>query len=43
MSYGTNFSDLFLRAADYPDKILRGASQRTYRSNSRPNSTLRSV
>ena len=25
MSYGTNFSDLFRRAADFADKILRGA------------------
>jgi ABC-type uncharacterized transport system substrate-binding protein len=25
MSYGTNFPDLFLRADDYVDKILRGA------------------
>jgi putative ABC transport system substrate-binding protein len=24
MSYGTNFSDQFVRAADYVDKILRG-------------------
>jgi putative ABC transport system substrate-binding protein len=26
ISYGTNFPDLFRRAGDYVDKILRGAS-----------------
>ena len=25
MSYGTNFPDLFRRAGDYADKVLRGA------------------
>src|SRR4029078_4944020 len=28
MSYGTNFADLWRRAGDYVDKILRGASPR---------------
>ncbi|MBR1123071.1 ABC transporter substrate-binding protein [Bradyrhizobium lablabi] len=34
MSYGPNFSDLFRRAADFADKILRGPSPPTFRCSS---------
>ena len=38
LSYGPNFPDLFRRAADFVDKILRGAQSRpTCRSSSQPN------
>jgi hypothetical protein len=40
-SLWTNFPDLFGRAADYVDKILRGRSLGTFLSSGRPNSTWR--
>ena len=38
MAYGPNFPDLYRRAGDYADKILRGQSLRTFQSSSRPSS-----
>ena len=38
MSYGTNNADLFRRAGDYVDKILRGRSLATCQSSNRPSS-----
>jgi putative tryptophan/tyrosine transport system substrate-binding protein len=35
ISYGPSFPDLSRRAADYVDKILRGATPPTYRLSSR--------
>ena len=43
MSYGPNFPDLFRRAADLVDKILRGAKPAEFRSNSRSSSISSSI
>lgn len=43
MSYGANFPDLFRRAADFTDKILRGEKPPTCRCSSRSNSISSSI
>jgi putative tryptophan/tyrosine transport system substrate-binding protein len=43
MSFGPSFPDLFRRAGDYVDKILRGRSRVISRSSSRPSSISQST
>jgi ABC-type uncharacterized transport system substrate-binding protein len=43
MSYGPNFPNLFRRAAEFVDKILRGTNRPTSRSSSRRDSSLSST
>jgi putative ABC transport system substrate-binding protein len=43
MSYGPDFPDLWRRAAEYIDKILRGTSQQTFPSSNQPNSVWLSI
>jgi hypothetical protein len=35
---GPNFPDMYRRAGDYVNKILRGGKRRKFRSSNRPNS-----
>jgi putative tryptophan/tyrosine transport system substrate-binding protein len=43
LPYGPNFTDLFRRAVEFVDKILRGQSRATFRSSSQSSSNWSST